>query len=248
MDTRLFLSTFALIFLAELGDKTQLTTLARAASEKAPWSVFLGASLALVTSTVLAVLFGSALRKVAPPQVIKGMAGALFLVFGAILLASALRARPPVEPAKAEPFPAASRGMVASLALDTALAFEEASAEHYAQMARREDEAELQALWKWLADEEQEHVQKVRTLAESPEQPAVEEAPATEVRDLSLSASDAVRDKLAEAIRHERVTADFYEALSRASHLPSMKRVLLALAVDERQHAARLEELAKAAS
>ena len=239
MDTKLMLSTFALIFLAELGDKTQLTTLARAASEDAPWSVFLGASLALIASTVLAVLFGSALSRLVAPQVLKGVAGALFLVFGVLLLSSALRARPDVAPAEAAQ-PAAA-GLVSSLTFQTALAFEEASAAHFREMAEAELDADLREVWRWLADEESRHVQEVRSLIGHAPPPGTPKARDIPVPQLAARVRDEARKKLVEAIEHERSTAAFYDALADATRLQAMGASLRALARDERAHAARLE-------
>lgn len=78
---RLFFSTFALIFVAELGDKTQLATLAIASGAKnasAPWIVFAGSAFALVATSGLAVLAGSFLERNVPPGVIKWISAALF--------------------------------------------------------------------------------------------------------------------------------------------------------------------------
>ncbi|HRU07096.1 MAG TPA: TMEM165/GDT1 family protein, partial [Candidatus Brocadiia bacterium] len=155
MDTRLFLSTFVLIFLAELGDKTQLATLARAAGEDAPWSVFLGASVALVLSTLVAVLFGKALNALVPPAVIKTVAGGLFIVFGVMILAAVFRAGKPVVRA---PAAAPAPSGVAALVLDTALAFEEATARHYAALAERETDPKMAGLWRWLHEQETGHL------------------------------------------------------------------------------------------
>jgi putative Ca2+/H+ antiporter (TMEM165/GDT1 family) len=47
MDLRILLTTFGIIFLAEMGDKTQLAAMTMAADSKKPWAVFIGASLAL---------------------------------------------------------------------------------------------------------------------------------------------------------------------------------------------------------
>ena len=66
MDWKLFFSTFALVFLAELGDKTQLTVLAQSAVH-GRLSVCLAACLALCASTLLAVLFGGILSRYVPP-------------------------------------------------------------------------------------------------------------------------------------------------------------------------------------
>ena len=88
---KMFGSTFILIFLAELGDKTQLAAMARAADgpsgSSAKWIVFLAASSALVLSTLIAVFLGGALKALIPDErYIKIAAGALFVVFGAWIL------------------------------------------------------------------------------------------------------------------------------------------------------------------
>ena len=85
MDWKLFASTFAAIFLAELGDKTQLATLSLA-SGGSRWIVFAGAALALVASTAIAVLAGEAVSRVIPPMWIRRGAGVLFLVLGLAFL------------------------------------------------------------------------------------------------------------------------------------------------------------------
>ena len=86
MNYKLILSTFGLLFLAELGDKTQLATLAFSADSKSPWAVFLGASLALVTTSVIAAFLGSAVGKWLPQTIIHRIAGVLFLVLGILLI------------------------------------------------------------------------------------------------------------------------------------------------------------------
>ena len=86
MNRTLFLSAFVSVFIAELGDKTQLATLALASQGKSRLIVFAGSALALVASSTLAVLAGEALARTVPPTWIKRAAGALFLVLGAIML------------------------------------------------------------------------------------------------------------------------------------------------------------------
>ena len=81
---RTILTTFALIFLAELGDKTQLAVLAMA-SRNNPWAIFIGAGAALIASTVLAVVLGCTLSKLLPDsstRIIHYIAGGLFVVVG----------------------------------------------------------------------------------------------------------------------------------------------------------------------
>ena len=86
MDIKLFASTFAAIFIAELGDKTQLATLSLAAGGKSRWIVFAASALALVTTSAIAVLGGEAVTRVVPPLWIKRIAGGVFLVMGALFL------------------------------------------------------------------------------------------------------------------------------------------------------------------
>jgi putative Ca2+/H+ antiporter (TMEM165/GDT1 family) len=86
MDWKLFLSTFGMIFLAELGDKTQLATLSLSASSKSRLSVFAGASLALIATSGLGVLLGAAVTRVVPAQWIERAAGVAFVVMGVLLL------------------------------------------------------------------------------------------------------------------------------------------------------------------
>ena len=82
MDIKVLLTTFGMIFLAELGDKTQLATLCFAAESKSRLSVFLGSAGALVLTSLIAVLIGSAVSKIIPANYIRVGAGALFIFLG----------------------------------------------------------------------------------------------------------------------------------------------------------------------
>lgn len=81
MDWKVIAATFGLVFVAELGDKTQLVVLARAAGTGKLLPVFLGAAAAMVLCTLIGVLVGSAVGKL-PDRLIKGVAGALFVGIG----------------------------------------------------------------------------------------------------------------------------------------------------------------------
>lgn len=83
---RVFSSTFLTIFLAEMGDKTQLATLLMSAQSHAPWVVFTGAAAALITTSLLGVLVGCWLAKRLSPKTLETSAGALLLFISAMLL------------------------------------------------------------------------------------------------------------------------------------------------------------------
>jgi putative Ca2+/H+ antiporter (TMEM165/GDT1 family) len=92
MDLKLFSTVFATVFLAELGDKTQIATLTFASDERhSRMAVFLGAASALVASAALGVLGGTLLRGWMNPRVLEAIAGVLFLVLGAWTLFGAWR-------------------------------------------------------------------------------------------------------------------------------------------------------------
>ena len=86
MDLRVLLTTFGIIFLAEMGDKTQLAAMTMAADSKKPWAVFLGASLALVAVSGLGVLVGSVLGSYVPLEWVKRVAAVAFIVIGVLML------------------------------------------------------------------------------------------------------------------------------------------------------------------
>jgi len=95
MEFKAFLVVFGSVFLAELGDKTQLATMMFASQENvSKWMVFLASSLALVLSSALGTIFGSALGQWLSPKTIQIIAGVVFLILGAGLLWEALNYAP----------------------------------------------------------------------------------------------------------------------------------------------------------
>ena len=77
-----FLATFSTVFLAELGDKTQLAALLLSAESGRPVIVFLGASLALICSSLVGVLLGRWLARFIPAQMLERLAGILMVALG----------------------------------------------------------------------------------------------------------------------------------------------------------------------
>ena len=84
-DWRIVATTFGLLFLAELGDKTQLSTILMTAKTGKPLYVFLGAATALVVVTLLGVVFGVAVTKIIPPYYLQKGAAVLFVLIGLLM-------------------------------------------------------------------------------------------------------------------------------------------------------------------
>ncbi|MEC4896267.1 MAG: TMEM165/GDT1 family protein [Oscillatoria sp. PMC 1051.18] len=81
-----FSSTFVTIFLAEMGDKTQLATLLMTAESHSPWIVFAGAATALIATSLLGVMLGCWLAKRLPAGIQDKVVGMLLLSVSAWLL------------------------------------------------------------------------------------------------------------------------------------------------------------------
>ena len=82
MDWKMAVTTFVTIFLAEMGDKTQLAIVTLSASSKKPLSIFIGGVLALSSVTLIGVLVGEAVTKALPENVLTKMAALLFIAMG----------------------------------------------------------------------------------------------------------------------------------------------------------------------
>ena len=90
MEMKVFFTVFAAVFIAELGDKTQLATMLFAADkEVSKWTVFWGASAALVVATAIGVIAGTLLSEVINEKYLSILAGAGFILIGAFTLVRA---------------------------------------------------------------------------------------------------------------------------------------------------------------
>ena len=81
----IFFTTFTTIFIAELGDKTQIATLMLSAESGKPIIVFIGSSLALISSSVVGVLLGKWLSKKISPSKFALFTGALMIIISVLL-------------------------------------------------------------------------------------------------------------------------------------------------------------------
>ncbi len=80
-----FASTFGLLLVAEMGDKTQLAILGLAGKRPAVWSVFVGGALALTLVTALAVIGGERLCRIVPERTLRWLSAAAFLMMGLLM-------------------------------------------------------------------------------------------------------------------------------------------------------------------
>ena len=83
----LLFTTFVTVFLAEMGDKTQLTTITLSSSTNKPLAVFIGSSIALILATLLGALAGGSIASLIPDFILKMLSGIVFLLLGINLLA-----------------------------------------------------------------------------------------------------------------------------------------------------------------
>ena len=82
MILSLLLSTFLTIFIAELGDKTQLATLTISGTSNKPLAVFLGSSTALVFASLIGALAGGSISNFVPEIILKSIASLTFFIIG----------------------------------------------------------------------------------------------------------------------------------------------------------------------
>lgn len=83
MDIKLLITVFTVVFLAEIGDKTQLATLLFSTNQDSnKWLIFLGSSLALVIASGIGVLAGNSLSQALNPKILANTSGIGFLIIG----------------------------------------------------------------------------------------------------------------------------------------------------------------------
>ena len=87
MDFKLFATVFATVFIAELGDKTQIATLLYASDGSHPkMTIFAASAAALVAASAIAVLAGSVVAEYVDPKVVRWFAGLGFVAVGVWIL------------------------------------------------------------------------------------------------------------------------------------------------------------------
>lgn len=252
MNWVLFGSTFILIFMAELGDKTQLAVMSQSAASSSKWTVFAAGVLALVASTAIGVMLGDVIRKFVPDErYIKCVGGALFLLFGALMMRDVFlpkaKAVETPQPATADADVASGSGWIGNFVIRQAMIFEQSAFEDYTALAARSLDPDEKAVFERLALEESWHHQAMLSALAAG---AENDIPITAEMAAALPAMDelihdAVRTskEVEHAIKHELAMAQFYRALSEKTLIPRLKETFAGLAVIEENHAKRLMAL-----
>ena len=241
-NAKLFASTFILIFLAELGDKTQLAAMAK--SIEGRMTVFLAASAALICSTLIAVLFGDSLTRFIPERYLQIAAAVLFIVFGGIMLFNVFFGQ--VSTVQGATVPNAFERLI----IQTAMVFEEAAEQDYRQLAQNAESEAMKKVLLALADEERNHLTHLHaTRLDHAHEEAFESQEKIALPELEQLLHDVAEDEgqplIDHAIKHEMATAAFYEKLAKTAKLPGLKRTLRGLAEEERRHIDLLRDLQK---
>ena len=248
MNWPLFFSTFMLIFLAELGDKTQLAVMSQSATSSSKWTVFAAGALALTFSTAFGVLAGELLRRFVPDdRYIKCSGGVLFLIFGCLMLREVFL--PKAEGPVAAPAISQATSWVGRFVIQQAAVFEKAAFEDYEALAARSLNPEEKAVFERLALEERWHHEAMlgAIAAGGSNDIEITAKMASELPAVDVLMQDAVKasKEVEHAIEHERAMAQFYRTLARQSVIHRLKETFLALAVAEENHAQRLMALRK---
>ncbi|MDR4508068.1 MAG: TMEM165/GDT1 family protein [Candidatus Brocadiaceae bacterium] len=86
MDWKIFFTAFVSIFLAELGDKTQIASILLASKTHKPVAVFFGSMIAFAVVTLIAVAAGTVITKFISPSFIKSGSAVAFILVGILIL------------------------------------------------------------------------------------------------------------------------------------------------------------------
>ena len=237
MDWKLFGSTLVIVFLAELGDKTQLTAMAAAAGSKSTVSVFLGAVTALTLSTLIAVIVGGVLPRFVPLRVLKIAAGVAFLLFGLMYLYNGIfKKEVPPETAASSVFQPETAGMLTRTVMDLAAAYEEHEAQVCRRLAGGCGDDTVKSVLLGIAADEESHISRLR---HSQHESAVHLDNACDVTTAHLQGnrSELTRTpELGYLLSLEERIENFYRQLSTALPTASLRRGFAFLADSERKH------------
>lgn len=261
MDIKIFIASFGLVFLAELGDKTQLTAMALTTTSKSGWMVFAGTSLALIATTALAVLFGAALTQWVPQNVLHIISAVAFILVGVILLVNVARKAPDTVPEEeAKTAAALSRAatppggkIIFEWIASQAVSFEDGIIALLEEVLLRVSDPQDRETVEQIIAEDRKHVESLREMEKLGRKPVVEtglaELAERDLQDTKAPAlkrlsetgnGEGLRTRIEAAVEAEEKLADFYLALARKTKIHAAKDAFRWLAAEDIDHAQRL--------
>ncbi len=104
MNWSLLFSTYGLIFIAELGDKTQLAVMTQTCKYRSPLPVLIGGSLALTLVSAVGVVGGQVAGRLIPAEVVRAVAAAAFVIMGALIWRESVKLKRQAEAEACEIF------------------------------------------------------------------------------------------------------------------------------------------------
>lgn len=250
MNWQLFFSTFVLVFLAEMGDKTQMTVLCQTATTSSKWTIFIAGALALTAATAIGVLAGSILRRYIPDvRWIRCIGGTLFLIFGCLMLVDVFQSRRSAA-ARKNPIEAKiAPGWLGHSIVQQTEILERFSFSDYGSLAQTSlDPVEKDVLKQLEKEEQWHHEAMLCAMAQGVEK----DIPFTEKMasllpkpaEIILLACRA-KNPIKQAISNELAMAHYYRVLADQVTEKRLQDTFAGLSVAEENHAKRLEALTK---
>ena len=243
MDLKLIVSTFFVIFLAELGDKTQFAAMAASAGSNKPISILIGAVLALAVSSIIAVAAGALIGNLIPIRYIKIAAGVLFIIFGLLYIRESFI----IEKPQPETHSVKSGVFLGESISKAAQAFEEEELNMLVTAGEKITEPDCRAVIDELIKEEERHLNTLRDITYEETAYSPEEFAEHQILNETFACSDEDDATLSEICRREEAMADFYRIMAEKTVIASAKAALQHLHLEEKEHADRIRKLLKKA-
>jgi hypothetical protein len=258
MDWKTLLLSFSIVFLAELGDKTQLTALSLTTSRGGgTWAVFVGASLALVSTTALAVLCGSFLSRHLPEKYLHLGSALLFIVMGVALLVgmvwkSGSKAAPLAPALGTQPLATQSAmarrpSLREGLLIRQLAAFERRLVADMDKEIARMPDCDCRRALQAMAETHRAHSRTVIAMREQArkESPSLEHAgEISGMMDKLCQCSEDIQEPIEALVRKQEAAAEFYVALAQLVSQHQLRDELRRLAREELRMADQLCTLA----
>lgn len=238
MNLRLILSTFIVIFLAELGDKTQLAAMAASAGSNRPFSVLIGASVALVLSSALAVVIGSFIGDHIPLRYIKIAAGVVFIIFGSMYVKEAF-----VPEKEVSQQGTATLHFIGNSVIKAAQAFEEQELKMLRAIRDSIGRTECLSVIDELILEDEQHRISLSSIKKRERILKKEDQVQLVHLNEEYACSEDDVQVLQDLYNREAAMADFYQLMSDKSKITGVKQALHNLYLDEMGHCAKIRPL-----